>query len=435
MSNRNQKYMMNQSDTMMSVGMKQNEKDPRIATSKLNTNGVIPFTALNAFPYGTVEPPQHPFTSPFGHRFFPLARTTLTKTPFLSSLTVHTPHKTSKLDPTSFPHPHTTHLPTRPPVAPLLIVATSSRILLFLLCLVVKYLVLFDFFYFHEYHDKHTRQENFYSCFEKRKGPGATSLSASTEVRHPLLRFLSGLQDDLFQLLHMRPLGVGRCIDWVALDQHVINTHDEADTITFQFGGLVRHMSIPEFGIAWGIYTDEFIGADNFLRLHRHIHHSPSYCWTDLTASQICYDVICSKATSLSLALRYIHALLAHMLTGRRESTGVINTIDAYYLWSMVTGHIFDLAYFIALAFRHQTDCHRRGPICLGPYGISSMIHMRVIKRHRGFDPPQYKLIHSDVDDVPPPHEDPHPPPPPSSHRPPTATLINISERLTHFEQ
>ncbi|KAK5811792.1 hypothetical protein PVK06_027165 [Gossypium arboreum] len=222
-------------------------------------------------------------------------------------------------------------------------------------------------------------------------------------------------------------------------------------------------MSVTEFGAALGIYTDKFIGADNFLHLHRHIHYSTSCCWTDLTASQICYDPSWSKGTSLSLALRYIHTLLAHTLTGRREKTGVVSTTDVYYLWSMATGHVFDLAYFIALAFFHQTDRHRRGPICLGPYvthlarhfdrfdtpnmssaltlvgqmspqGISSMIYMRMIERRCGFDPPQYKLVHSDdqdelediTDDVPPTHEDPHPPPP--SHRPPAATLTNLSE-------
>ncbi|KAK5775597.1 hypothetical protein PVK06_043503 [Gossypium arboreum] len=180
----------------------------------------------------------------------------------------------------------------------------------------------------------------------------------------------------------------------------------------------VRHLSVPEFGAALGIYTDKFIGVDNFLHLYRHIHHSPSCCWTDLTASQIHYDATRSKATSLSPALWYIHALLAHTLTGSRESTGVVSTTDAYYIWSMATGHIFDFAYFIALNFLHQTDRHRKGPICLGPYvtrlaqhfglfdtpkmlstltlvgqispqGILSMIHMRMIERLRGVDPPQ----------------------------------------------
>ncbi|KAH1064000.1 hypothetical protein J1N35_028987 [Gossypium stocksii] len=64
----------------------------------------------------------------------------------------------------------------------------------------------------------------------------------------------------------------------------------------------------------------------------------------------------CSKVTSLPPTLRYIHALLAHTLIGRRESTKVISNTNAYFRWSMATGHIFNLAYFIALTFRHQTE-------------------------------------------------------------------------------
>ncbi|KAK5812819.1 hypothetical protein PVK06_028261 [Gossypium arboreum] len=73
-------------------------------------------------------------------------------------------------------------------------------------------------------------------------------------------------------------------------------------------------MSVPEFGAAIGLYTKEFMSSENFLQLHRHINHSPSRCWTDLIASQTPYNTSCSKAASLSSALRYIHALLTHTL-------------------------------------------------------------------------------------------------------------------------
>ncbi|KAH1046007.1 hypothetical protein J1N35_036791, partial [Gossypium stocksii] len=36
---------------------------------------------------------------------------------------------------------------------------------------------------------------------KKRKGPGATSSSATTDIRHPFLQFLSGTQEELFQIL------------------------------------------------------------------------------------------------------------------------------------------------------------------------------------------------------------------------------------------
>ncbi|PPR81764.1 hypothetical protein GOBAR_AA38950 [Gossypium barbadense] len=110
--------------------------------------------------------------------------------------------------------------------------------------------------------------------------------------------------------------------------------------------------------------------------------------------------------------------------TRRRESTSVINTHDAYFLWCMLLGHVIDLAYFIALVIQHQTERHRKGVISIDPYvtqlarhfgllntatqessitliyqmspqGISSMLSMRMIERHRGAYPPQYRLAQS----------------------------------------
>ncbi|PPS02510.1 hypothetical protein GOBAR_AA18154 [Gossypium barbadense] len=84
---------------------------------------------------------------------------------------------------------------------------------------------------------------------------------------------------------------------------------------------------------------------------------------------------------------------------------------------------------------------HRKGVISIDPY-VTRLA--RMIERQRGFDPPQYRLIHSTdqedrkdiVDDDPPPHEDPASQPPPI-HRPVHAagSLSNISEYLTRFEQ
>ncbi|PPR99103.1 hypothetical protein GOBAR_AA21555 [Gossypium barbadense] len=273
---------------------------------------------------------------------------------------------------------------------------------------------------------------------EKRKGPSTASSNASTKARHPLLRFSLGPQDDLFQLLRVRPLGVGRCIDWATLEQvqlahlvrfhlattpwdrfftiiepiyseltlefcttfhlqHVMNTHDEAGTITFILGGLVRHMSVSEFGATLGLYTEEFMSFEVFLHLHCHIHHSLFCCWTDLMVSTVPYDVSRSKLTSLPPTLRYIHAILAHTLTGRRESTGVVSSTDAYFLWSM---------------------------------GISSMIHMRMIERRRGFEPSQYRLVHSDDQDEPSPSQGPIPTS--TTESPTSYSYFDRYIRLTH---
>ncbi|PPS10013.1 hypothetical protein GOBAR_AA10630 [Gossypium barbadense] len=286
---------------------------------------------------------------------------------------------------------------------------------------------------------------------KKQKGSsGTSSSSASVEARHPYLRFSGGLQENLYQLLRVRPLGPGRYIDWAVLKQarltddvriiittalwdrffaiieptymeltleffstflvqRVMIVHDEPGTVTFFLSGLVRQMSVPEFDAAMRLYTEKFMSAVDFLRLHRHIHHLPSCCWTDLTP----YDPSHSKVTSLSPVLRYIHAILAHTLKGQGESIGVEEPHLSRPLRDSSCSTL-------------QSPRHTRAVVDqMSPQGISSMIYMRIIKRRCGVDPPQYRLFHSDAqnesedftDDVPPYHKDP-PQPPPSSHRP-----------------
>ena len=156
--------------------------------------------------------------------------------------------------------------------------------------------------------------------------------------------------------------------------------------------------------------------------MHYHaISTPPSLCWKALAPLSSNYDPSRSKASDLPPSLWYLHAILAHTLTRRRKSTGVVNTHDAYYLWCMANAHVTDLAYFIAFTIRHQTERYQKGVISIGPYmmrltrhfsllntvaqssvltligqmslqGITTMLHMRMIECRRGTDPPQYRL-------------------------------------------
>ncbi|PPS01177.1 hypothetical protein GOBAR_AA19486 [Gossypium barbadense] len=181
--------------------------------------------------------------------------------------------------------------------------------------------------------------------------------------------------------------------------QTVMTVYDDLGTIQFRFGGLVRQLSVPEFGVALGLYTENFMEADNFPHLHRHIHYALFSCWAALIPTTSIYDPSRSKASALSPALRYLHALLAHTLTGRRESTGVTSSpsllpsnrttpkgshqhrplrdSSSSTLWALNT-----LAQSSSLTLIDQ----------MSPQGISSMLHMRMRERRHGFDPPQYRL-------------------------------------------
>ncbi|PPR98043.1 hypothetical protein GOBAR_AA22620 [Gossypium barbadense] len=325
---------------------------------------------------------------------------------------------------------------------------------------------------------------------KRRRGPDSSSVRATAEVWHPFLEFPQASQEELFQILRAQPLTTGRCIDWATVEQvqladaihslmstdllerffaiteptyleltlelcstfHlqvIMTNNDNPGTIHFRLGSLVRVMSVPKFGVTLGIYTNEFMEEEDMNALPRNIHISPSLCWKALVTLSSTYDPCCSKASALAPSLHYLHAILAHTLTGRRESTGVVNTHDAYYLWCIVNGHMTDLAYFITFAIRHQTERHQKRVISIGPYmtrlvrhfgllnivaqssaltligqispqSITIMLHMRMIERQRGTDPPQYRLTHAidekdleDIpDDVPPQHEEPSTTPP-----------------------
>lgn len=248
--------------------------------------------------------------------------------------------------------------------------------------------------------------------------------------------------------------------------------NDDPDTIHFRLGGLVQAMSVQEFGVALGLYTYKFMEEEDMNALPRNIHISPSLCWKALAPLSSTYDPSCSKASALAPSLRYLHAILAHTLSRRRESTGIVNTHDAYYLWCMVNAHVTDLAYFITFGICHQIEWHRKAVISIGPYvtrlarlfgilntvaqssaltligqmspqDITTMLHMRMIERQRGTDPPLYRFtqaideedLEEIPDDVPPQHEEPFTTPPRERPVHAAASLAHLSDRLVHFEQ
>ncbi|PPS16345.1 hypothetical protein GOBAR_AA04239 [Gossypium barbadense] len=186
---------------------------------------------------------------------------------------------------------------------------------------------------------------------KKRKG-AASSSSPTAEIRHPFL-------------------------------QTVMTNFDDPGMVQFHLGGLVLQLSVPEFVIALGLYTEEFMDDNELDTLHRHIYYSPSKCWKDLVPASTTYDPSRFKASALPPFLRYLH-------------------------------------------------------------GTSSMLSMRMIEKRRGTYPPQYRLVQSTkeedpediTDDVPLHPKDP-PSQPPPIHRPvhAAASYSDISEHLTRFKQ
>ncbi|PPS18562.1 hypothetical protein GOBAR_AA02010 [Gossypium barbadense] len=121
--------------------------------------------------------------------------------------------------------------------------------------------------------------------------------------------------------------------------QTVMTRYDDPGTVQFFLGRLICQLSVPKFVAALGLYTEEFCEENELHVLSRHIHFSPSKCWHTLTPSTTSYNPSRSKASVLPPSLRYLHAILAHTITGRRKNTGV-----------------------------YQKEQHQKGVVSIGPY-------------------------------------------------------------------
>ncbi|PPR97629.1 hypothetical protein GOBAR_AA23039 [Gossypium barbadense] len=199
---------------------------------------------------------------------------------------------------------------------------------------------------------------------KKRKG-ASSSLGPIAKIRHPFLQFPIRPQEEIFQILRAQPLEVGHCIDLAALEQVQLADAIQALLTTESWGVffeiveptfLELTMELCSMFHLQTVMAQEFRDENDMDTLHRNIHYSPSKCWDALTPGAASYNPSSSKASALPPSLRYLHAILAHTLTGRREGTGIINTHDAYFLRCMSHRHVIDLAYFIALDIQHQTE-------------------------------------------------------------------------------
>ncbi|PPR88102.1 hypothetical protein GOBAR_AA32591 [Gossypium barbadense] len=97
-----------------------------------------------------------------------------------------------------------------------------------------------------------------------------------------------------------------------------MTNYNDPGTVQFRLDRLVCQLSVPEFGTALGLYTKEFKEENDLHALNRHICRSPSRCWDTLVPCGATYNPSHSKASALPPSLKYLHAILAHTITGRR---------------------------------------------------------------------------------------------------------------------
>ncbi|PPR96261.1 hypothetical protein GOBAR_AA24412 [Gossypium barbadense] len=218
--------------------------------------------------------------------------------------------------------------------------------------------------------------------FKKRKG-ASSSAGPTAKIRHPSYIKQVQLADTIRVLLTTDPwellfgiieptylkLTMELCSTFHL--QTVMTSYDDPGTVQFHLGRLV-HQSV-----------------------------SQNLCWHTLAPDPASYNPSHSKASVLPPSLRYLHAILPHMITGGRESTGVITGI-------------------------HRTEWYRKEVISIGLYVTQLARHFGLLNRGPRIIPYPHRQD----------HEDPLTQPlPPSRPVHVADSYADISERLTRFEQ
>ncbi|PPR87895.1 hypothetical protein GOBAR_AA32795 [Gossypium barbadense] len=122
----------------------------------------------------------------------------------------------------------------------------------------------------------------------KKKKRAASSSGPTVEIRHPFLQI--HLANAVRAFLTTDPWGLFfKIVDPTYLEftlelysmfhlQTIMTNFNDPKMVQFCLGGLVHQLSVPEFGITLGLYTEEFMDDNELNTLHRHIHYSPSKC-------------------------------------------------------------------------------------------------------------------------------------------------------------
>ncbi|KAM0065065.1 hypothetical protein Hdeb2414_s0003g00110411 [Helianthus debilis subsp. tardiflorus] len=142
-----------------------------------------------------------------------------------------------------------------------------------------------------------------------------------------------------------------------------------ARSITFRMAGVERSCSLIEFAKRMGVYTDEEMETDVFLKGLTKLPDdvSPEQVWAQIGEGP--YQANMVKSTRLKDPFhRILHRVIAQSIAGRKESTGVVTRRDLFFLYCFVKPAVCNVAYVLASYF---TCCMGKMPtshICGGSF-------------------------------------------------------------------
>ncbi|KAD7479730.1 hypothetical protein E3N88_02866 [Mikania micrantha] len=159
--------------------------------------------------------------------------------------------------------------------------------------------------------------------------------------------------------------------------EHTSGPRQHPGQIQFRLCGELHRMTLPEFGVLLGLYTEEEIDTDlNRLARHEDFDDVIASWWPQISDSPLLDKARVS--TMRDPLHRYIHMVLAYTIVGRKQSLEWCMQTDLIYLHSILTHASCNLAWCMTDTFASYESKRPGGYIYMGGYVTHIAQHLGV---------------------------------------------------------
>ncbi|KAD5802902.1 hypothetical protein E3N88_14262 [Mikania micrantha] len=151
---------------------------------------------------------------------------------------------------------------------------------------------------------------------------------------------------------------------------------DDPAAVSFALGRRTFSMSIPQFAIATGFYTDEQVRAPEFAQSLRAVVREPSDLgiterqleefWSSIADGPFTSAII--ESSIRDPLIRYVHRMVSCTLIGRRAGVEKCNQLDLLCMYSMISRRPANLACILLSSFARIRRGGATARLDLGPY-------------------------------------------------------------------
>ncbi|KAF5755477.1 hypothetical protein HanXRQr2_Chr17g0803231 [Helianthus annuus] len=172
---------------------------------------------------------------------------------------------------------------------------------------------------------------------------------------------------------------------------HKEGTFAERNAVSFSLGRNLYEMSIAQFGVALGFYTQEEVQTDEFVNGLRGVYNYPRPKCLDSTDLARFWETIATQPfdqmnliTSVRDPIhRYILKALATTVVARKSGENKANWLDIFALMCMVEKRNRNLASFFAWSCNRPRRGGKWAAMDLGPYIARLARNVRALTKYK----------------------------------------------------